>query len=281
MRFAITATDRYLGVFEAFVSAGWEPLKLFTFPMESDLNGQDAILNFAKRHDVAVQHARMTTDDLAELQAQGCEALVVASYKWKIHDWHPFLKYAVNFHCSPLPDGRGPYPPVRAILEKRDSWAVTCHRLSSEMDKGDIIAVEKFPLQSDECHESIDLKIQMAAKRLATGVARQFVELWGQAKPQEGGSYWEMPTVEERVIHFQMPVEHILRQIRAYGSNGSFALIDNSWLCVTRAVGWKEHHTHLPSQVVHTFNRSKVVAALDGFIGILEYDLLVELGQEP
>jgi methionyl-tRNA formyltransferase len=214
----------------------------------------------------------MTSDDLADLRAQGCEALIVASYKWKIYDWLPFLKYAVNFHCSPLPDGRGPYPPVRAILEKRDSWAVTCHRLSSAIDEGDILAAENFPLRSDECHESIDLKIQMAAKRLASRVAGQFAELWEQAKPQEGGAYWKLPTVEERIIHFQTPVEQIMRHIRAYGSNGSFAHIDNSWLLVTRAIGWTERHNHRPGDVIHTYNRSIVVAALDGYIGLLDCD---------
>ena len=36
-RFAITATDRYLGVFKAFVEAGWAPVKLFTAPTDDRL----------------------------------------------------------------------------------------------------------------------------------------------------------------------------------------------------------------------------------------------------
>jgi methionyl-tRNA formyltransferase len=273
MRFAITATDRYLGVFDAFVQAGWMPLKLFTVPMKCDLGNQQAVIAYAEQHGAAIQLSRMTARDLAELQEQGCEALIVASYDWKICEWHPFLKYAVNFHSSPLPDGRGPYPVVRAILENRDFWAITCHQLTPEIDKGDILAAEKFPLQPDECHESLDLKIQMAAKRLASRVASQFKELWEQAKPQEGGSYWKKIKMEESVIHFHEPVESIMRHIRAFGAIGSLARIGDTWIIVKRAVGWTEQHNHVPGHVVHVYNRSVVIAASDGYIGLLESDI--------
>jgi len=189
VRFAITAIDRYLGVFDAFVGAGWTPLRLFTVPAKSEQANQKAVIAYAERNGATIQLSKMTALDLAELRERGCEALVVASYDWKVCDWRPFLKYAVNFHSSPLPDGRGPYPVVRAILQDRAVWGVTCHQLSPEIDRGDILAAEEFPLQPGECHESLDLKIQMAARRLAGRVASQFVELWRQAKPQSGGSY--------------------------------------------------------------------------------------------
>jgi len=276
MKFAITATDRYLGVFEAFVEAGWTPLKLFTIQAKDALSSHSAVVRYAEQNNAAVQISRMSAFDLAELQRLGCEVLIVASYPWKIQDWRPFLKYAVNFHPSPLPVGRGPYPIVRAIMEHWDTWAVTCHQLTDQLDSGDILAAKKFTLQPDECHESIDLKTQIAAKRLATEIADNFMPLWEQARPQETGEYWKKPTVEERVINFQLPVEQIMLQIRAYGANGTFALIDNIWLNVKRAVGWIEQHQDVPSLVVHNGNRSIVVAASDGYIGLIDYAPITE-----
>ena len=273
MRFSIAVIDRYLGVFEAFVRAGWKPLKLFTVPMNGDLANQQAVIAYAEQHNAAIQLSRMTARDLRELREQDCEALIVATYDWKICDWRPFLKYAVNFHPSPLPDGRGPYPVVRAILEKRTSWTITCHRLAPEIDRGDILAAERFPLQPDECHESLDLKLQMAAKRLAARVAGQFIELWEHAQPQGEGSYWEKHTLWERVIDFQKPVESIMLHIRAFGATESLANINNTWLTVKRAVGWTEMHNCVPGTVVHVFNRSIVVAASDGYIGLLESNI--------
>jgi methionyl-tRNA formyltransferase len=270
MNFAITASDRYLGVFDAFVCAGWKPLKLFTLPMKDILANQHAVISYAQQYDAAIQLSRMTSHDLAELNERGCDVLIVAGYDWKICDWRPFLKYGVNFHPSPLPEGRGPYPIVRAIKEKKDSWAVTCHRLTQEIDKGDILASDKFSLQSDECHESLNLKIQMSAKRLATRVACEFTELWEQAQPQEAGSYWKRYELNEIIIDFQKPVESIMRHIRSFGVTGSFANLSYSLLIVKRAVGWTEPHGHVPGHVVHLFNNSIIVAAADGYIGILE-----------
>jgi methionyl-tRNA formyltransferase len=275
MRFAITGCDRYFGVFEAFVRAGWRPLRLFTSAATSELDNQHRVIAFARQHGAAVQLRRLTARDLAELREQGCEALIVASYNWKVCDWRPFLKYAVNFHSSPLPDGRGPYPITRAILEKRERWAITCHKLTSDIDQGDILAAEEFPLRHDECHESLDLKVQMAGSRLAATIATRFTDLWDQAQPQEQGTYWKLPVLEERVIDFRKSVEQILLHIRAYGTTGSFAKIGDHWLIVQRAVGWTEAHSNPPGRIVHVFNRSFVVAVSDGYLGVIESGQIV------
>jgi methionyl-tRNA formyltransferase len=276
MRFAITTIDRYLGVFKALVSAGWAPLKLFTQQVSGPLESNDAVIAFAERHHAAVQISRLTQRDLQLLAEQGCEALVVAGYSWRIPDWRPFLKYAVNFHASPLPEARGPYPAVRAILENRDSWGVTCHQLSPEFDRADILASETFPLHPDECHESLDLKVQMAAQRLATAVSGQFLELWTHAESQAEGSYWPHGINESRVIDFAWSVDQIMRNVRAHGLLETHARVNNKQLSVRRAVGWTEAHGHKPGDVVHRSNRKVVVAARDGYIGLVEWSFADE-----
>jgi methionyl-tRNA formyltransferase len=270
MRFAITGCDRYLAIFEAFVRAGWRPLRLFTSHATSEHDNQRRVVALARQQGAAIQLSRLTTADLAQLREQECDALIVASYNWKICDWRPYLKYAVNFHCSPLPEGRGPYPITRAILEKRESWAITCHKLTSDIDNGDILAAESFPLRPDECHESLDLKVQMAAGRLAKAVATRFTELWEHAEPQKQGTYWKLPGLEERVIDFRKPVEEILLHIRAYGAIGSVANIGKHWLLVRRAVGWSETHSNPLGCIMHVFNRAFVVAVSDGYLGVME-----------
>lgn len=270
MKFAITATDRFLGVFEAFVNAGWTPLKLFTVPMSHPLSSQQAVIAYAGQHHAAVQLSPMSDRDMAELRDLGCQVLIVASYDWKIGDWQAYLPYAINFHSSPLPIGRGPYPAFRAILEQRTSWAVTCHRVTARIDAGDILASDEFALQPDVCHEALDLKIQMSAKRLANRVAHNFEELWQQARPQVLAPYWPKPALCERVIDFQQPVEQILRHIRAYGATETLAHINNSWFVVKRAVGWREAHPYVTGYIPHVFFRSIVVTAADGYIGLLD-----------
>jgi len=272
MRFAITATDEFLGVFEAFVRAGWQPLKLFSGTAPGEANLQHSAIAFAERHHAAIQLSRMTEDDLRGLRDQKCDALIVASYKWKIPDWEPYLKYAVNFHPSPLPEGRGPRPAIQAILEKRNVWAVTCHRVTRRFDEGAILASEIFGLQSDECQESLDLKIQMAAKELARRIAGPFVDLWDHAKPQEKGSYWPGLKIEQHFIDFKKPVDGVMLRIRAFGPGQSLANINGGCFIVKRAVGWRAKHDLAPGVIAHTHHRTMVIAASDGYIAVLEIE---------
>jgi methionyl-tRNA formyltransferase len=270
MKFAITAIDRYCGVLEAFLAAGWEPVKLFTVEARSELDSQRAVIALAAQHGAAIQISRMTAPDLADLAARGCEALIVASYDWPIGDWTPYLKYAVNFHASPLPEGRGPYPAPRAILERRDAWGVACHRLTTEIDRGEILDAEAFALRPDECHESLDLKIQMAAARLASRLAGDFAGAWARARPQGEGSYWRKCALRERVLDFRAPVDDVVRHVRAFGATGSLAAIGATWFAVRRAVGWAERHDLAPGAVAHVHNRSIVIATPDGYVALLE-----------
>ena len=272
MRFAIATIDPYIGVFEAFLAAGWKPYKLFTVPIRNPMDSHDKVLALAEQQGAKVQLSRMTRRDLEELRDNGCEALVVASYNHKIPDWQPYLKYAVNFHPSPLPEARGPYPLVRAIMERRTTWGITCHRLAPEMDAGEILAAENFPMQIDETHESLRFKLQMAAGRLATQVAGQFTDLWDRAQPQTDGSYWPRWDHFDRVINFATSVESIKCHIRAFGFVESLVLLSNQEvLTIKHAVGWAEAHSYTPGHIVRADGKLLVIAARDGYIGILEW----------
>lgn len=274
MRFAITGCDRYLSVFEEFLKAGWEPVKLFSVPATNLLDANSRIVSLAERRGIDVQLTRMTETDLQQLRERGCDALIVASYNWRIGNWFPYLKYAVNFHPSPLPLARGPYPVVRAILEDRRSWALTCHKIEPEFDSGDVLAAETFALHDRECHESLNLKLQMASSRLARRVAGNFSLLWEQATPQDQGEYWPMFSVSDRTINFSNSVEVILRQLRAFGSLECYAFANEEPIYVRRAIGWAETHGNQPNAVVHIDNHTLVVAAKDGYIALLEWGLI-------
>jgi methionyl-tRNA formyltransferase len=273
MRFAITGYDSSLSVFNEFLKAGWEPVKLFSFSTQGCPESNHKTIELAQSKRINVQLSRMTDDDMRALSENGCDVLIVAGYKWRIGDWRPHLKHAVNFHPSPLPEGRGAYPIVRAILEKRKSWAVTCHQLAPDFDTGDILATETFQLSDTECHESLSLKVQMASGRLANRVANNFMGLWNQAMPQGPGDYWPNLSQEDRTINFSNSVDTIMRQVRALGLLDSLAYINGVWICIRRAVGWTEMHNYLPGTVTHVNNKTIVMATPDGYIGIIEWSL--------
>jgi methionyl-tRNA formyltransferase len=275
VRFAIATTDRYLDIFQGLVVRAWKPLKVFTCPVNNRLHSNSAVIDFARHLHVDVQISRLTDANLRELATMGCEALIVASYDWRIGDWRPYLKYAVNFHPAPLPRWRGAYPVPAAILEQATSWGVTCHKVEPEFDSGDILKASEFPLAPDEDHDSLKLRTERAASRLAADVAEHFVAYWSAAAAQTGRSrYYPKWTEAERRLDFTQSVASILRRVRAFGPLECLASVNNTVLFVRRAVGWAEAHELTPGTVAHVNSLSIVVAVADGYIGLTEWTLI-------
>ncbi len=140
MRFAFAGIDFLGDVFETLIEKGWQPVKLFTRPCDNVYDFNDVTVARARSLRVPVQMSRIRPSDLAALKASGCEALVVAGYPWLVKDWEAHLPYAVNFHPSPLPHGRGPYPIFQALLEGVSDWGMSVHELAPAFDTGAILA---------------------------------------------------------------------------------------------------------------------------------------------
>lgn len=274
MRFAFAGIDFLGDVFETLLDRGWEPVKLFTRPCDNVYDFNDATVSRARALRIPIQTSRLRTADLAALKAVGCEALVVAGYPWLIKDWEAHLAYAVNFHPSPLPEGRGPYPLFQAILDDASQWGMSVHALAPALDTGAIVAQDLFPVSPDETHDTLLAKCQIASKRLAALLATDLPFLWRTARPQEGGSYWPRITEAKRTLDFAQDVAAVLRTVRAFGSIESLAVLGGRRLYVWQATGWQEAHRFKPGTLVHKHRRHLTVAARDGFVQLVSWSAL-------
>lgn len=266
MRFAFAGIDFLGDVFETLLGKGWEPIKLFSRPCDGIYDFNDMTMARARSLRIPVQLSRILPGDLAQLRASRCEALIVAGYPWLIKGWETHLPYAVNFHPSPLPMGRGPYPLFQAILEQVPEWGVTAHALTPSFDTGPIVAQDLFSLDSDENHDRLLARCQMAAKRIASRIAEDLPDLWTQATPQGTGSYWPRMTQAERTLDWSRSVDDILRTIRAFGSIETFAQVNSRFVYVWEGSGWYEDHDYPPGTLVHRHRNHLVVAAGGGFV---------------
>ncbi len=272
MRFAMACLDRYASVFEALITAKWQPVKLFSCFSVNPLDQNSSVLAKASSLKLDIQLSPLNEHDLKGLQELQCEILVVAGYDTLIPPWQGFLPYAINFHPSPLPEGRGPYPLVRAILENRRGWGVSCHKIGRSFDRGDVLDRELFPMDEGECHESLDLKCQMGFHRLASRLAATFEHSWHNASPQGPGSYWKGWDQSERRLDFNESVGSIMRRVRAFGSIETTVDLSGALFYVREAVGWTESHSHRPGSVVHMNMNRVVIAASDGYIALLRWN---------
>lgn len=273
MKFAIATNDGYQGVLEALLKCGWKLEKLFVSP-PSWLCDNKQVIARALELGASVQNSPIGVQDLVELGKRECSALIVASYQWKVPKWSPYLKYAINFHPSPLPEARGPYPLVRAIVEDRNSWAVTCHKINDKFDRGEILDSEKFLLSPNENHETLDLKVQLAAIKLANRIAVNLDSFWTNATAQIDGSYWSKWSEQDRTIDFNQPVEEIMRRVRAFGNIECIAIINSTRIFTHQVSAWQEAHSSQPGTVIHSTKLTMVVAASNGYVAITEWSLL-------
>jgi len=62
MRFAITATDRYLNIMQAFLGRGWTPVKLFTTPVDQRVHRNKEVIELAQKLKVDVQLSRLSQE---------------------------------------------------------------------------------------------------------------------------------------------------------------------------------------------------------------------------
>ena len=97
-------------------------------------------------------------DDFSALLKEIAPELIVVVAYGKIlpKDVLEYPKYGcINLHVSLLPKYRGAAPMQRAIMEGESETGVTVMQMDEGLDTGDILAVRKFAINSDDDFESI------------------------------------------------------------------------------------------------------------------------------
>jgi methionyl-tRNA formyltransferase len=129
-----------------------------------------------------------------------------------------FPRGGINMHPSLLPLHRGPSPLSAAILAGDAESGISVQRLALEMDAGDILVQERFPLTGGETTGSLT---EFAAARGAELVLRAVDQLAdGRAAPRaqdpSRASYCRLITRDDARIDWNAPAAKIDRQVRAY-----------------------------------------------------------------
>jgi methionyl-tRNA formyltransferase len=65
----------------------------------------------------------------------------------------------LNLHPAPLPDFRGVGGYNVAVLERLREWGASCHFVDEHFDTGDLVEVERFPIDPD-AHTAFSLDIE-------------------------------------------------------------------------------------------------------------------------
>lgn len=169
---------------------------------------------------VAERHALQLVDDHDLYRAPPEDVDVVISFLfWKLIR-EPLLSLGrigcLNFHPAPLPDFRGLGGYNVAILEGRAEWGVSCHFVDEGYDTGDLVDVERFPIDGyRETALSLDLQSQERLLGLFQVVMRRV--LAGEQlprRPQGKGRYIDREQFES--LRIVRPGDDLERKLRAF-----------------------------------------------------------------
>jgi len=169
---------------------------------------------------VAERHGlRLVSDD--DLYAQPPEGVdvVISFLFWKLIR-EPLVSLGsigcLNFHPAPLPDLRGLGGYNVAILEGMREWGVSCHFVDAGFDTGDLVEVERFPMDPDSATAfSLDLESQDRLFGLFQRVMRTAMAGEELARiPQGPGRYVDRDEFER--LRRVQPGDDLARKLRAF-----------------------------------------------------------------
>ncbi len=126
---------------------------------------------------------------------------------------------AVNFHDGPLPEMAGLNVPNWAILEGRDSHAITWHTMTDKVDGGDILAQIEFPVDPSDTALALNAKCFEAGLEAFRGLVAALSTEQVDRRPQGAGerTYYgrDRPLPNGGIIRWSEPAGRISALVNA------------------------------------------------------------------
>jgi methionyl-tRNA formyltransferase len=142
----------------------------------------------------------------------GADTVLIAAYGLLVPEDALAERLWLNVHPSLLPRWRGAAPVERALLAGDDETGVTIHRTVKRLDAGPIAAQRAFPIEPDDDAGAVYAKAAELAAQLLGDVLPE-PKFTPQA--EEGVTYAEKITADDRALDLSRPPEELLRRIRA------------------------------------------------------------------
>jgi len=123
---------------------------------------------------------------------------------------------SINLHPSPLPWYRGAAPIERQIMDGCTSSAVSIIRMSTRLDRGELLAQQSFDIRPDDYRLDVEASIVRAGISLALQVIDELARGTTTPLDQVGdGSYARKLRPDEELIDWAQSLPTIFNLIRA------------------------------------------------------------------
>lgn len=271
MKIAYFGCDLFIGCLDVFRAHNHDIVAIFVAGNKQENKN---ICEYAAAEKIQCVTDKPTEQHIKMLEDMGVECFFSIEYEYLI----PLPSAQVmtlNMHPTLLPEGRGATPLNYLILQYPQHAGITFHKLASHFDEGDIVYQSPVQLDDNEGLESLVVKLSYKIPKLLNDVLDNLSELYQNAKPQSGGSYWPKITDQQRLLNWQDDINSINLMVRTFGRFGVIACIEQEIWLVNHVEIYKTVHS-IPSgtQVAHDI-KICVVAVSEGLVVIYK-DSIVE-----
>ncbi len=273
MKFVYFGYDFMIDSVQRLIADGHELVGIFSFECDNVFNFNVKTRALAQKLDIPITLEKPQAEDIVRFLENGAGCFLSGGYMYKIPPIDPEKAYGVNVHPSLLPKGRGIMPTPYIILNAPEAAGFTAHKLTMDMDGGDILRQVPLPLSERETVETYSARIAMAGPDFLSNLFEDLEYCWANAKPQdeESATYFPPPTDHMRLLDWNADVETIDRTARAFGRYGSLAHLENQLYVVYGCDVWEERHDHPPGSIIARLSRELVIAASNGYACLKDF----------
>ncbi|HNU15713.1 MAG TPA: methionyl-tRNA formyltransferase [Chitinophagaceae bacterium] len=199
---------------DALLKAGCNIVGVITSPDKPAGRGlqlqQSAVKKYAVEHGLnTLQPEKLKHPEfLIALKSLHADLQIVVAFRMLPEIvWNMPPMGTVNLHGSLLPQYRGAAPINWAVINGEKETGVTTFKLKHEIDTGDILLQESFPISEDETAGEVHDKMKVIGAGLLVRTVKSLADGSLQEKPQELLiSTLGMPIDNTRVAHQDKPV---------------------------------------------------------------------------
>ena len=231
---------------DALVKAGCHIVGVVTAPDKPAGRGmqlqQSAVKKYAVENQIKVLQPEKLKDPLfiEDLKALNAGLQIVVAFRMLPEIvWNMPAMGSVNLHGSLLPQYRGAAPINWAVMNGERETGVTTFKLKHEIDTGDILLQESFPILEDDTAGTVHDKMKDIGAALLVKTVKGLVEGTLKETPQTGNTSLlkHAPKIHTDTcrINWSKPVEEIYNQVRGLCPYpGAFTMLNEKMLKIFR-----------------------------------------------
>lgn len=273
---------------DALVKAGFPVVGVVTAPDKPAGRGmkltESAVKQYALSKGLNILQPVKLKDPvfLEQLRSLGADLQVVVAFRMLPEVvWNMPPMGTINLHGSLLPQYRGAAPIQWAVINGEKETGVTTFKLRHEIDTGNILLQESFPIGDDETTGEVHDRMKAIGAALLVQTVHGLANGTLQAKEQSGLISGNMqlkhaPKIftETCRINWQNTTTHIHNLVRGLSPfPGAFTTLDGKTVKIYRSSQEKTMHTHPPGQVFTDGKTFLKFSCADGYIYVLDLQL--------